>query len=421
IMDLIKDSYFNDDEIVIGENKLFRTMWNTSSDHMFIVKKRFDGVYINEKINPALEKTFNIKSNFLQNRALKDFLDDKIYLEVLKHYDECIEKNQPITYEERYSIDEKGDRFWLTTILPMSCSKDGSYRIFGVAKEITDIHKAQETLEKHNEILEKKVQEKTKTLLELNKELDKKIKIEVEKNIKSKFALIKKEKFAQMGAMIANIAHQWKQPLNLISILATKTQMEIESSFLDKNKILKNMEDINQKVQYLSNSINTFRNLLKEKKERKKVAIEDRIQLALDVISIALKDNFITLINNIDYSQKTYIYMIMGELTEVVINIINNAKDALIENSVQEPWIKLDMIKDEKNVFITIEDNGGGIDDEILPKIFDKYFTTKDEDSGTGLGLSMSSKIIQDNLNGTLDVQNTAFGAKFTITIPLKQ
>jgi signal transduction histidine kinase len=178
------------------------------------------------------------------------------------------------------------------------------------------------------------------------------------------------------------------------------------------------MEAIVHKVEYLSENINTFRDFLREKKEVKEVILEERIDVALKVVNLALKDNFIKLVNNIDYSKKTHLVMSGGELVEVIINVINNAKDALIEKSIKSPWVELNLFVKDEYIQITIEDNAGGIPDDVLPKVFDEYFSTKDETIGTGLGLYMSYKIITDSLKGKIYVKNTDNGAKFFIEIP---
>ena len=114
------------------------------------------------------------------------------------------------------------------------------------------------------------------------------------------------------------------------------------------------------------------------------------------------------------------IKLIMGELVQVIINIINNAKDVLVEKNTPNPYVKIKLENLKGKVLITIEDNGGGIPDEVLPKIFDPYFTTKEESNGTGLGLYMSHKIIEESLKGKLYVENTCEGAKFFIELPLE-
>jgi C4-dicarboxylate-specific signal transduction histidine kinase len=247
--------------------------------------------------------------------------------------------------------------------------------------------------------------------------LEDKIKTEVEKNLKKEKQLIEQSKMANMGSMIGNIAHQWRQPLSAINAIASGIHLKSQMDKINKEELEDDMELIKQRIEYLSDNMNTFRNFLKEKKEKREVFLEDRINLALQIVGLSIKDNHIKLINNIDYSNKTKMTMVVGELDEVIINIINNAKDVLIDKKIQEPWIKIELETSLTDAIITIEDNGGGIPNDILPNIFDEYFTTKSDEKGTGLGLYMSKKIIEDSLKGKLEVTNTANGAKFFIKL----
>lgn len=240
------------------------------------------------------------------------------------------------------------------------------------------------------------------------------------KNMQIEIILMKQSKMSEMGNMIGNIAHQWKQPLNVISTLASSTKIDTELGIMQKKNIINYMDKIDENVQYLSETIDTFRNFLKEKKEFKKVVLQKRINKALKIVEATLKKNFITLESNIDYSNPINYTLITGEIEQVIINIINNAKDALLENKIKEPLIKLNLLEEKNKIKITIEDNAGGIPHNILPKIFDAYFTTKDKSNGTGLGLHMSYKIITESLKGKLSVKNTQSGAKFTIEIPIQ-
>jgi C4-dicarboxylate-specific signal transduction histidine kinase len=178
------------------------------------------------------------------------------------------------------------------------------------------------------------------------------------------------------------------------------------------------MDLIVNKTNFLSETINTFRNFLKSDKSYKNLILENEIQDALNVVSSTLQNNNIDLQNMIPNGQSTEIEMVSGELPQVMVNIVNNAKDVLLEKNVLNPWIKLDLSKNENGKhIITIEDNGGGIPDSVMPKIFDPYFTTKHQSQGTGLGLHMSYKIITDSLHGKLYVKNTDNGAKFYIEL----
>jgi len=263
------------------------------------------------------------------------------------------------------------------------------------------------------------IQKQKKELEVYNKTLQEQVKIEVEKNLQKELQLKEQSKLAAMGAMIANIAHQWRQPLNQISIIASSTIMQQEIGTLDNTLLKESMEDIISKTQYLSEVIQTFRKFLMENKETKEVVLQDRINIALSIVKVVLDDKGIKLINNIDYDNPIKITLVVGELSEVIINIINNACDALVENKIEEPVVILDLKKEDNKVTITIEDNAGGIPENIMDKIFDEYFTTKPKDKGTGLGLHMSKKIINESLKGNLYVKNTNLGAKFFIELPL--
>lgn len=253
----------------------------------------------------------------------------------------------------------------------------------------------------------------------LNESLEKRVEKEVTNNLKKEKQLIEQSKMANMGSMIGNIAHQWRQPLSGISVIASTIQMKHEMGILKDDEIEKNMETIIEQTQYLSENINTFRDFLREKKDIQDVILEERITISLNIVGLALKDNSIKLINKIDYKAQTKLKMVLGELSEVIINIINNAKDILLENKIKEPWVQLDLLKDINTVTITIEDNGGGVPSNIIEHIFDEYYTTKPDNIGTGLGLYMSKKIIEDSLGGNLYVKNSEHGAKFFIELPL--
>ncbi len=231
--------------------------------------------------------------------------------------------------------------------------------------------------------------------------------------------IITQSKNAQLGEMIGNIAHQWRQPLSVVSTASTGMKMQKEFGVLTDEQFYINCDAINENAQYLSKTIETFRNYIKEKKEMKTVVLQDRINLALDITNATFKNNNIKLINNINNTNPIKITMIVGELSEVIINICNNAKDILLEKKIIDAWIKIDLKQSNDEAIITIEDNGGGIPKDILPKIFNPYFTTKHKSQGTGLGLYMSHQMIVKSLKGEINAENTKNGAIFTIKLPL--
>jgi len=254
---------------------------------------------------------------------------------------------------------------------------------------------------------------------DLNNQLEVQVNHALEDGAKKEKIIFESEKMVVIGEMIGNIAHQWRQPLTVISASATGILMQQEYNILDDEKLEKACLSINENAQYLSETIDTFRNFIKEEKELKEVVLQDRIDKALGIVNTTLKSKLIELKNNIDYTKPVKTTIVVGEIEQVIINIINNAKDVLLEKEILEPEISINLQTQDDKVVITIEDNAGGIPEDIKGKIFDSYFTTKGDAHGTGLGLHMSKKIMIESIKGDLYVQNTSKGAKFYLEIPL--
>jgi len=252
----------------------------------------------------------------------------------------------------------------------------------------------------------------------LNDNLEEKISTEIEKNLENEKKIFDSMKMASLGDMIANIAHQWRQPLSVITTCASSMQIQQELGIFDESTLVKNTKTMIYQAEYLSDTINTFRDFIKEDYVLADIILQEDIQKTLKLLDVVLKDNIIELIDEIDYSKKTVLRLIAGELSQVIINIFNNAKDALIEKEVQNKWIKLSIEENNSKHIICIEDNAGGIPDDILPKVFEPYFTTKHQTTGTGIGLYMSYDIVTKHFAGNLYVKNTENGAKFFIEIP---
>jgi len=231
--------------------------------------------------------------------------------------------------------------------------------------------------------------------------------------------MMEAEKMVQMGEMIGNIAHQWRQPLSMISTVASGVKVNKEYGIQTSDEdLIKNMQEIDNYAQHLSQTIDTFRNFIKDEKELKMQSIQENIKNATSIVEGVLKNSNIELIDQIDYEDPIELEMVSGELPQVLINIINNAKDAITSKNITQGWVKLNMQRQLNNHLITIEDNAGGIPEDIIHKIFDPYFTTKHQTQGTGLGLHMSYRIVKESLNGNIYTQNTRNGAKFFIEIP---
>ncbi|MEA3552913.1 MAG: ATP-binding protein [Campylobacterota bacterium] len=256
------------------------------------------------------------------------------------------------------------------------------------------------------------------------------IKLDITKEIEAQNSLRQKEqimmhqsKMASMGEMLTNIAHQWRQPLSMISTAATGVSVQKTYDILTDDILFKSMDDINNSVQYLSNTIEDFRDYFKPNKEKVKFDIETIIDKSLKLIESDFKNINLEVVKNIE---KIELYGLPRELIQVVMNILKNCKDILKEKNIEDKVIKINIIQKDSDVFISIHDNGGGVPNDIIEKIFEPYFTTKHQSQGTGIGLYMSYEIITKHMNGYLEVlnesidykENEYIGANFKITIP---
>ena len=234
------------------------------------------------------------------------------------------------------------------------------------------------------------------------------LKVEKEKQEK---LLIQKSKMAAMGEMIGNIAHQWRQPLSQVSGLF----VDIESAYmykeLNKEYLQNRVNEANDLIEYMSKTIDDFRNFFNPNAKKELFSLKDSMRDTAKIIQSTLDYHHISLQINLCDDIELYAYR--NEYSQAILNIISNAKDILIEKKIKDPIIKIYL--ENKNV-LCIEDNAGGIDESIIKKIFDPYFTTKFE-YGTGIGLYMTQLIIENKMNGSITAENTNKGALFKIKV----
>jgi len=244
-------------------------------------------------------------------------------------------------------------------------------------------------------------------------------------NDKKEQMLYQQSKLAAMGEMIGNIAHQWRQPLNVVSTIASTISMDIELEQFEEEEALKDLQKLVETVQYLSTIIEKFRHFFNPNKELEEFIVSDMIKSNLEIFESSYKSNNIKL--SLDL-QDINICGYRFELMQVIINLINNAKDALIEKleSSDDKFIFMSCEEKDDDLLIKIYDNAGGIPEKLKEKIYEPYFTTKHQSQGTGLGLYMSNEIIQKHFNGTLSNETvtykyedkTLIGEEFLIKIP---
>ncbi|MCU7836656.1 MAG: transporter substrate-binding domain-containing protein [gamma proteobacterium symbiont of Taylorina sp.] len=231
--------------------------------------------------------------------------------------------------------------------------------------------------------------------------------------------MLSQSRHAAMGEMIGMIAHQWRQPITVIAMGANNMLVDIELDAISESSVKLYAQSILKQTEHLSQTIEDFRNFFRPNKPMDEVSLEEVMDEAEKIIGKTLEHNNITL--SIKYGNGHKVNTYSRELLQVYINLLNNAKEALLEHCLKERRIDIMFSDNTDSVITTICDNGGGIDDAIILKIFEPYFTTKAVSSGTGLGLYMSKTIVEKHLQGTMTVENTKHGVCFTILIPFQR
>jgi signal transduction histidine kinase len=255
-----------------------------------------------------------------------------------------------------------------------------------------------------------------KKVKELNASLKLKVKEEVAKSREKDKQLILQSRMAMMGELLSMIAHQWRQPLNVIAGIISNVELDLKL----QNKVdLKELEEcinrIKENVMYLSQTIDDFRNFYRNDSKKEKVNVDQLIKEVVNLILPSLKYKGIKII--LDLKCEKEVYLLKNEFKQVLLNLIKNAQDVLVERKVENPYILIRSFHENKKCIIEVKDNAGGIDEKIKDEIFKPYFTTKDEKNGTGLGLYMSKMIIENRLNGKILAYNDSEGAVFKIEL----
>ena len=257
----------------------------------------------------------------------------------------------------------------------------------------------------------KKVNEK---LNDLNKFLKEKVQEELLKQQKQQELLLNQSRHAAMGEMIGNIAHQWRQPLNALGLVLQNIEFAYNMDDLNDEFMDKSINKSRILIGSMSKTIDDFRQFFNPNKKKQNFQISKVINDSLALIEESLHNHSIIIKKDIKDFE---IYGFENELVQVLLILISNAKDALTSKKIENPQIEIKTYFENSEYIIKISDNAKGIDKKIINKIFDPYFTTKEEGKGTGIGLYMSKIIIENNMNGKLEVENDDKGAVFIIRL----
>jgi len=247
-----------------------------------------------------------------------------------------------------------------------------------------------------------------------NSDLEKMVEEKIQQLREKDRMLFQQSKNSAMGEMISLIAHQWRQPLNELSMIIQHSKIKFDKGELNSTL----MEDYTNKsldlINKMSDTIDDFRYFLEPQREKNYLNLLSCINKTVSLIDVLFKRYSISL--EIDIPSDITVLGYENDLSQVLLNLINNSKDAIVENKVENGIIKIVAKKVDKKIEMEYWDNGGGIKDTVIDKIFEPYFTTKFASQGTGLGLYMSKLVIETNMGGNISVKNSNNGALFTIT-----
>jgi signal transduction histidine kinase/ABC-type nitrate/sulfonate/bicarbonate transport system substrate-binding protein len=351
---------------------------------------------------------YKLQTKYLTKISISAKLDESVDISIATSNDNIL---YSIFQKAVLSIDDYSKNELLNRWTFAEYQKDFDYSIFWkigifILIVFSAILYRQRFLKRLNNLLKQKIDEKTKKLREINSHLEIRINKEVEENLKKDRLLSQQQKMVSMGQMIENIAHQWRQPLSVITtsisgIKIKKMLNDLDDEFLDRS-----LDSVMNTSQYLSNTIDDFRYFFKPQKEKEDFYLEKCCNKTISLLNVNFVEHNIKIICNIkDIKINGY----ETELIQVLINILNNSKDALSLLEKEDRLILIDVLEENGKAIIKIRDNAGGIPENILDKIFEPYFTTKHQSQGTGIGLYMCQEIVYKHMNGYIDISNTEF------------
>lgn len=345
----------------------------------------------NLEFDVAKYKKIYLEKSDLNNKNINENINEDIKKIVLKTKKEFIKREN-----------EFKDFMLVLTISLLVFMTLFSFLMISIINDIVKKYKQQVKNEEHK-------------LQKLNKNLAFEVQEGVKEAKRKDKAILEQSKLARMGSMISMIAHQWRQPLSELSGILMELETATRFKKVNDKHILNSIERSDKMIEFMSNTIDDFRNFYKPDKVKENFYILDSCKKAISLVTASLEDSSIKL--ELDIRENKQFFGYPTEFSQVILNLIANAKDILVEKKIKKPKISLVIESFGINSIITIKDNAGGIKEENLDLIFDPYYSTKDSSKGTGLGLYISKLIIEKNMGGELSVKNDNEGAVFKIVL----
>jgi len=344
--------------------------------------------YLIVEVNPAFEKITGIRrSDAVDKKATEVYgLDEAPYLDI---YSQVASDGKPVSFETYYPLMDK--YFFISVFSP----RRGKFAT--IFQDITARKLAEASLKKLNEELENRVALRTAELREKDQ------------------MLLLQSRQAAMGEMIGNIAHQWRQPLNTLGFAIQQISLFYDLGDLNREYLDHSVGTSMELIKHMSRTIDDFRNYFRPDKEKAEFKVNEAIGNTVSLIEDSFKNQHIDI--EVVAQDDPAILGYRNEFAQALLNILNNARDALMERKTGNPRVTITISREGGRAVITVSDNAGGVPEEIMGKIFDPYFTTKGPHAGTGVGLFMSKAIIEKNMGGSLAARNIGEGAEFRIEV----
>lgn len=306
---------------------------------------------------------------------------------------------------EWLAVRKDGRQFWVEVSM-RGAVLEGQHRVVVVVRDISDRKHAEEQLCAQQRQLE-----------ELNHTLEQRVGAAIAELRQKDELLLQQSRHAAMGEMLNSIAHQWRQPLNNIAIYVQNMQLLREAGELSDEQLQHDVRSVMEIIKYMSKTIDDFRTFFRQEKTQQAFALKEAVQQAIGVVAARMEHNGIAC--QLEVKQEPTVFGYQSEYIQVLLNILNNAIDALEAADGAKRLIQLTLDQQGGRALLAIRDNGGGIPVEALAHIFEPYYSTKGPSAGTGIGLYMAKVIIEKHMSGTLTAGNTADGAEFVVALPV--
>jgi len=348
-------------------------------------------------INRTQLERLGLSRDEVLGKKLTDIITkDEFEQKLQSHINKCLD-GECVKFCDWFNIKSGSYYFEVNCIPTYSESKEIDGMII-IAHDMTEDKKREDELKKLAERLEEKVESKVVELREKDQ------------------LMLNQNKFAAMGEMLSMIAHQWRQPLNAISVASINLKFFSEMGTLTEDMLKLECDFIENQAQQMSQTINDFMGFFRPDRDKKPFLLSECIKKVNDIMEAQLRHHSIGL--KVDIDSEVWLNGVKNEMEHILLNLLSNARDAMKERNSREKFIYIAAKENSDSICIKVGDNGGGIPEDIIGRVFEPYFTTKEDGKGTGIGLYITKTITERRFGGTINVQNTNDGAEFIIHLP---